>query len=210
MPTQALNASPDATAQAFLKNLRAQTAPAHEQLEAHPISQSITTPDVTAADYLCYLQIMQRVVEGLEAVLNPALHSLLPDVNERSKQSWLSDDLGKAGGQSNPYPAFRCSTNEENSAYALGSFYVLEGSTLGGRVILKSLPPALHSRARYFEGYGMQTGAMWQSFLAILCNAATSPEAQHSIINGATDTFAAIYRYFNTCLAHEAKGHRQS
>lgn len=199
---------PPTPAETFLKALRAQTAPAHERLEAHPVSQSITAPGVTTAAYRRYLQLMQQVVTGLEAVLIPVLRPLVADIDERAKQQWLAADLGPEGGETNPYPSFRFSVSNRDPAYALGAYYVLEGSTLGGRVILKSLPAAFAGRTRYFEGYGTETGRMWQSFLTGLGAAAVTPEARAAIISGATDAFAAITQYFNTCLAHEDPGHR--
>ena len=55
-------------------------------------------------------------------------------------------------------------------AEALGFLYVLEGSTLGGRVIdkqlrLRGLSPEGLS---FFQGYGEATGARWKAFCAVL------------------------------------------
>lgn len=208
MPAQVTNAPQRTEAQLFLKNLREETGPAHEALEAHPISQSITSSGITAAEYRRYLQVMQRVVEGLENLLTPILKDVLPDIDARIKQGWLAEDLEKEGRE-NSYPPFHFSADERDVAYALGAFYVLEGSTLGGRVILKGLPASLDVPTRYFEGYGAQTGPMWQSFSSTLGNAASAATEQH-IIRGAVDTFAAIHSYFNLCQAHEAAGHCQS
>lgn len=55
-------------------------------------------------------------------------------------------------------------------AEALGFLYVLEGSTLGGRVIDKQLrvrglsPEGLS----FFQGYGEATGTRWKAFCAVL------------------------------------------
>lgn len=55
-------------------------------------------------------------------------------------------------------------------AEALGMFYVLEGSTLGGRLILQDLAergvddPAL----AFLDPYGRETGPRWRQFLAVL------------------------------------------
>ena len=55
-------------------------------------------------------------------------------------------------------------------AEALGFLYVLEGSTLGGRVIdkqlrLRGLSPEGLS---FFQGYGEATGTRWKAFCAVL------------------------------------------
>ncbi len=55
---------------------------------------------------------------------------------------------------------------------ALGSLYVMEGSTLGGKVISRNLERCLGAQAgtacSYFHGYGLRTGQMWRAFLAEL------------------------------------------
>ncbi|RYY93360.1 MAG: hypothetical protein EOO11_19855, partial [Chitinophagaceae bacterium] len=50
--------------------------------------------------------------------------------------------------------------------------YVLEGSTLGGRFIVKMIAAALpglpEGALRFFRGYGAETGPMWLTFQAAL------------------------------------------
>lgn len=51
----------------------------------------------------------------------------------------------------------------------VGALYVIEGSTLGGQLISRSLNQhlglTLNTGARFFYGYGEQTALMWQSFI---------------------------------------------
>lgn len=208
MSTQAGPAATDA--QAFLKELRTLTAPAHEALEAHPLSQSITKPGLSRQDYIRYLQVMQRMVTSTEATLHPLLRDVLPDIAAREKSAWLKKDLAALGAAANPYPPFAVPKSSD-IAYSLGAYYVLEGSTLGGRVILKSLPEGLKASGAtsYFEGYGAETGAMWKGFQEVITScAAATPANAAAIISGAEDTFAAIRNFFSTCAAHDASGHR--
>ncbi len=73
---------------------------------------------------------------------------------------------------------------------ALGFLYVLEGSTLGGRVIDKQV------RARglspeglsFFQGYGEATGARWKAFCAVLERA----DDQAAAARGARSAFAQM------------------
>ncbi len=199
-------------AEVFLKELRQRTAAAHEALEALPLSQRITDPDLDRADYISYLQVMQHVVASMELVLHPLLKDILTDIDTRSKTAWTTGDLAALGASENPYPPFTFPFPPVGLAYGLGAYYVLEGSTLGGRVILKSLPQALiaDGATAYFEGYGAETGSMWKRFLEVLSGyAAESPMEAAGIINGAEDTFAAIRNYFNDCALYDAaSGHR--
>jgi heme oxygenase len=53
-------------------------------------------------------------------------------------------------------------------AEAVGSLYVMEGSTLGGQVIGRALQDAAwapRGGLTYFQPYGPRTGEMWRSFL---------------------------------------------
>jgi heme oxygenase (biliverdin-IX-beta and delta-forming) len=55
-------------------------------------------------------------------------------------------------------------------AEALGAFYVLEGSTLGGKIILNALRNRGVStdNLHFLNPYGSESGARWRSFLNIL------------------------------------------
>ena len=81
-----------------------------------------------------------------------------------------------------------------NAVEALGSLYVMEGSTLGGRVIERNVERCLGLNARhgctYFAGYGARTGAMWRSFLTRLDQAPAADAEQ--VADGATATFERL------------------
>ena len=190
--------------EAFIKLLRAQTAASHNALEAHPFSKSITDPGISLPEYIRYLQLMQQVVVGMESLLDPLLGEIIPDVELRRKACWLSGDLQHFGGVTNPFPAFRLSCVNRSIPSALGSYYVLEGSTLGGRVILRNIVPALglsrNKGARYFDGYGPATGVMWQQFMQIISEYSISHDIQNEVITAATQAFQDILDYFNACL----------
>ena len=202
------DAATEVSGQAFLKSLRARTAASHEALEAHPYSQSITTPDITMDAYVRYLHMMQQVVAGMEAALYPELGEIVPDMDKRQKGRWLEEDLGFLHAADNPFPPFRLIQQAQAVPFAFGAFYVLEGSTLGGRVILKSLLPALpvtaEQGAKYFAGYGIETGPLWQHFLQSLCRYAVAHDCGEDVIVGAQSAYAGIIDYFNSCQAQEA------
>jgi heme oxygenase len=55
-------------------------------------------------------------------------------------------------------------------AEALGAFYVIEGSSLGGKTILKALRSqgAPADELDFLDPYGSESGARWRSFLNVL------------------------------------------
>jgi heme oxygenase len=189
-------------AKIFLQNLRTETSEAHESLEAHPVSKAIAADHITADSYIRYLQIMERVVQGMESALEPRLEAHVADIRDRSKTDWIAADLVALNAGANPFPAFAELEERPETGRAFGAYYVLEGSALGGRVILKQLPQELResgNRTRYFEGYGKQTGPMWQRFLGDFSTYVLTSKEEGQAIEGARDAFSAIQHYFNRC-----------
>ena len=81
-----------------------------------------------------------------------------------------------------------------------GCLYVIEGSTLGGQVISRSLREHLgihpENGGAYFSGYGMLTGPRWKEFLARLAVVAEGKGADHeAITRSAVETFQALDRW---------------
>jgi heme oxygenase len=87
-------------------------------------------------------------------------------------------------------------------AEAFGALYVLEGSSLGGRVILKELKRRNVSLAGlgFLDPYGADTGQRWQSFLAILEREIISSEQKAAAVKGALGAFA----FAKLCLCKES------
>jgi heme oxygenase len=87
-------------------------------------------------------------------------------------------------------------------AALLGSRYVMEGSTLGGRVVSPHLArrfglDAEHGGA-WFGGYGDRTGALWRAFRRQL---EALPESAHDdAVAGAVDTFDLLARWVRHAL----------
>jgi heme oxygenase len=85
----------------------------------------------------------------------------------------------------------------ETFGQAFGALYVLEGSKLGGRYILKDLSNRLGSDIEgmdaFFTGYGPDTAVRWASFKGSLDKfSALRPVEFPEVIAGARMTYAAI------------------
>jgi heme oxygenase len=74
--------------------------------------------------------------------------------------------------------------------------YVVEGSTLGGRYILRNIKSTLqldeNTGATYFNGYGADTSANWKQFIAELNAFEQRNDCGSEIIEGANFAFEAI------------------
>jgi heme oxygenase (biliverdin-IX-beta and delta-forming) len=78
-------------------------------------------------------------------------------------------------------------------AEALGAMYVLEGSTLGGKIILKTLQSngVSTDELHFLDPYGKDAGTLWRVFLSVL-ERETAPQttAMNECVSGATKAFA--------------------
>lgn len=124
----------------------------------------------------------------------------LPDIHLRRHAGYILSDLKNFGRHDVP-PMCTQLPSINNIASAFGALYVLEGSTLGGRMIGKMLRQntALHlhdNQLQFFNGYGEQTGPMWVRFLAAL-NQQTDAE---TLIASAQQTFTLFAHWIEQTL----------
>jgi heme oxygenase (biliverdin-IX-beta and delta-forming) len=188
----------------FLDKLRRKTSAAHIALEALPVSVSIVNPKVTREEYRLYLELMYPLVNDLELNVFPVINNEIDDLEERRKEHLIANDLEFLGSSNKNLVdmPFTHVAKEYSTAFAMGIMYVMEGSALGGRVILKNIMPALNlseeEGCQYFAGYKNRTGPYWKKFLDIL----TSYEAQHNaeaeMIAGANFAFITIHNFLAT------------
>ncbi|HEV7381234.1 MAG TPA: biliverdin-producing heme oxygenase [Dyadobacter sp.] len=181
----------------FLSNLRAATAASHKGLEDNERSKGILSPEISIQIYQEYLAKMYGVVAGCERDVYPILSGLFQDLEERKKAHLILKDLQVTGMDQHNIDQLNIHTfTPANVAEALGIMYVLEGSTLGGKVLFRHVHKVLgldeNSGAAFFWGYGTETGPKWKSFVSAFADYAIQNEAQQNVIQGATDCFTAV------------------
>jgi heme oxygenase (biliverdin-IX-beta and delta-forming) len=122
------------------------------------------------------------------------------DFPARRRSSLLAEDLAILGHPARFDNPFRLDIQTPGAAF--GALYVLEGSTLGGRVILKELKLRGASLAGlgFLDPYGNRTGERWRSFLAILEREVKSSDQKAEAVTGALNTFA----FAEGCLRKES------
>jgi heme oxygenase len=144
-------------------------------------------------------EILLERFHGFHAVWEPAVAALIGDaalLEPRRRLHLIEQDLQALGAR--PTNIARCSEAGALSAFeAWGSLYVMEGSTLGGRIIAKRmsdeiwLPPG---GLRYFDPYGPETGSYWKVLRERL-QAISSPTSDEAIVIGARLTFERLTRW---------------
>lgn len=181
----------------FIKNLRQETAASHQQLEENRLSKAILNPSVSLSDYQAYLSALYAVTIACEDQVFPAISTIVPDLQERYKSGKIIEDLsftGMSDVQIDALPV--CQFEFSSPAEALGIIYVIEGSTLGGRILYKHIHETLgfdpERGAAYFWGYGTQTGILWKSFISAFSQFAVENDNGSQIIDSAVKTFIII------------------
>ena len=176
----------------MLARLRAVTRPAHDRLEG-----ALGLLD-ERLDRDAYKQVLERF-HGFWRGWEPQVAALLQDqpfLDPRRRLHLLEADLAVLGSSACAVDALPACPLPllHGAAEALGSLYVMEGSTLGGRVIQRNVERCLGFDGRfgcsYFAGYGANTGMMWRSFLARL-DEAPATDAER-IATGAAATFERL------------------
>jgi heme oxygenase len=185
----------------FPERLKEITSQSHKNLESLPVSVSIVSPSVTKEEYTHYLSLMHDVVKDAEENIFPQLEGVINGVSERNKTHLLENDLAALGYPKKDFKKPLSVVKDKFSdAFALGVMYVIEGSTLGGRFILKNINEALgysaEDGAQYFAGYGNATGSHWKSFMNQMTQYEESSKNDTEIIAGANFAFDAINKHF--------------
>lgn len=183
----------------FPEQLKTRTAEAHTRLEELPISKSILSESLDRESYAHYLKLMRDVVAETETRIFPLTTEAISDLESRRKLAHIEADLNHASTElSEPKTVF----HKENMspAFALGVLYVVEGSALGGRFILKNVEKSLgysaETGASYFAGYGNTTGSMWKHFMNELSQYEATHNAGDEIMAGAVFAFESIEQHF--------------
>lgn len=173
---------------AVLADLRSATAPAHARLERRiELDARLASPDA-------YSRLLARFLgfhEPVEAWLEPAAGALPGlDYAARRKAPLLRADLAALGHGATRVERFEPPPGPPSLGTALGVLYVLEGATLGGKVVGRRARRALSDPpAAFLDCYGDAVGARWRAFGALLDeHAHATPE----MTAGAVWCFTAI------------------
>ena len=185
----------------LLERLRSHTRAAHTRLENLPVSRSIMDPALDVLQYARYLKLMYAVHADAEQHIYPLLAPLFPDMEQRMKTHKIARDLVFLEQEMPEDTQLPLSLQgvAPSGAFALGMMYVVEGSSLGGRVILKHITkvlPLTETRgASYFSGYGTATAAMWNAFLKTLETFPNGAGDEADIIAGAEQAFNRMHDF---------------
>ena len=93
----------------------------------------------------------------------------------------------------------------ETPAAAWGIAYVLEGSTMGGRLMSRHLAahpdPTMPAHSHHFDAYGARTGACWRAFRSGLDALVLEEGREASLETAARDSFTRLADWFEQRFA---------
>lgn len=182
--------------QTLLARLKAETRLQHLQLER---DLAILGDGVTRATHQRILRRFYGFYRPWEERAVPVLERGHPGLTAgRSKLALLRRDLAGLGDSSEEVEALPCCPGLpalDTLPRALGSMYVLEGSTLGGQMVTRHLARTLGvapgSGAAFYHSYGAEVGVMWRRFGEAL--GAHEGEADDRMVESARDTFRCLH-----------------
>lgn len=178
-----------------LDTLRRSTASLHAEIESHALLRPLLSPDISPAQ----LALLLCGFREFFALLEPGLGARLPPVLSGAGYRYhprlplLIADLGDLA-ETPPVPAGFCADLAGAvPGNLLGTLYVIEGATQGGRLIAPHLLAQLglgQSRgARYFHLYRQR---QWPVLRTVLAEPADG--ALEDIVGSAQNTFRLLHR----------------
>ncbi|QNF35344.1 biliverdin-producing heme oxygenase [Adhaeribacter swui] len=191
----------------ILEALKTQTAAQHQQVEASLLMQPIANRTLTPENYTRILRKFYGFFHPLENAIHhlPGLDNYLPDIMARRKSGSILQDLRAIHHESitlTTLPLCPDVPQITQISEGFGALYVMEGSTLGGKIISKIVYETLgytpEHGTSFFNGYGSQTGPKWKAFQEALTRFAVTPAQENAVVQTAIQTFKKLENWFNS------------
>ncbi len=186
------------------EKLKTSTAENHRIVEESGLMAPILNRTITKESYARILKKFYGFFHPLEITINsfPQLSEYLPDFSERRKSEALIDDLKRLElPQETEYNLCNNLPTLTHLSHAFGCLYVMEGSTLGGKMISRILNDTLNidetNGAKFFTGYGPTTGMKWNAFREALGKYSTETNDDESVVEAANDTFLKFKQWID-------------
>lgn len=169
-------------------NIKEATKAEHQNLEKQVVLKLKAIR--SNADYADLLKHFYAYFSYIETAIKPFITAeVLPDYSQRRNSGYIKADILELGGDMTDLP-YTTVPKIENTVQALGALYVLEGSIMGGSIIVKMLEKGgVTKGVSFFSGYGEATGMMWGNFVAVLNAQAKTAQDEEQAIVAANETF---------------------
>ena len=178
------------------QRLREETKSNHQFTEEVGKSKEIISRKLTLDEYIWLISKQYLIHKKLECQLgkiSEIVNNTELDFNSRKKEKFFIKDMELLGldfkGLNEPGIEFKITNLNE----ALGAMYVMEGSTLGGTVILETLKRNENlkhiSEFNYYGCYGEEVRTKWKKFQDTLIAYSDTKQKENEIVEFAKKTF---------------------
>ena len=175
--------------------LKESTHPSHQALEKKMVS--LIKKIRNRHDYVKFLRLMYGYFSALEKRVQEYMPEL--EIGKRRKAERLLEDITcfEASGSPDLCKELPPITSH---AEALGAMYGMEGSAIGGKTIASMIKGQAGidgpSGFSFFNGYGDDTGRMWEEFKTFL-NKPFDELEKLDLILAANRTFITFYKWID-------------
>lgn len=190
--------------------LREATHAQHAAINRHAFIEGLTKPGFPLENYLALLRSYAALYRAVEPAIEQWLtsESSCFSYSQRRKFPWLLEDLAYFGAS--PSTALHPVPPINSWGSLVGMLYAIEGSTLGGQVISRSLRANLgiekQSGGRFFFSYGEATRLMWDEFLSFAATVATDQQTLSQAQQASQSCFAMFARALDDAQSQVADG----
>ncbi len=177
--------------------LRAGTADRHRAVDQHPRMRRLLGASPSLDDYGDVLQCLHQLHVRFEPAMRRALEAAPEPHAGSHKLPSLESDLRALGRAvpERPWPEVGDTAPPGTIALAqhVGTFYVLEGASLGGQVLARhlaaTLGPSVAGALRYYTGHGAQTRLQWARSCDSIARSLVDPPAIDLAVRQALQVF---------------------
>ncbi|RCH55464.1 heme oxygenase [Mucilaginibacter hurinus] len=178
-------------------NIKEYTKTAHTDLEKIVVQKLKDVRSET--DYAGLLKYFYAYFSALETAIAPYINQqILADYDLRRKADKLEHDIQELGSEIANLPQVTL-PKIGDARQAMGALYVMEGSVLGGTIIVQMLKKAgINTGLTFFGGYGEDNGTMWGKFVMALNKLGQTSDDERSVLETAAATFTHFKSVFNS------------
>jgi heme oxygenase len=183
------------------EKLKIQTKPFHDSIESTALARSLSDGTISISDYSKYLQRLLALHTDIENQLQHFTEwdEFGIDITKRLRSNLLQQDLASLQGHDTDNYSPPVFNLQWSFPVAVGVLYVLEGSTMGGQVLVQRLSHLCGidgmPSVRYFNAYGNQTMISWKYYCSFLDDFESHfPESVEEVITAACETFTLMHK----------------
>ncbi|KAF1009603.1 MAG: Heme oxygenase [Luteibacter sp.] len=187
--------------------LREQTRDAHEAAEATTGMRRLMDGQLDAEGYRALLGAQLALFRRWEGERGEWLEAIRDRWHYASRATPLETDLCRSAScarstiATSGHRAQARSYNGSEPSY-WGELYVIEGSSLGARVIVKRLRAMFPDHPHHYYAMGETSPTDWRRFQATLDNALPDDNARRQALDGACAMFARFQQTLEDPVAH--------